>query len=170
METKIYIADKLGEAFKERAMKRFGYGRGSISRAAEEAIARWLMETEKISGKLDAIVESARSDKGVIAVLLFGSYARKEHSYRDVDVAILLDKGADHQKAQRRYEDAAGNFENRTIDVSILNEMPLDVQSRILNESVVLYERDNTKLYEYSISIVDKWSDFKPRLGMLISR
>jgi len=39
MDTKIYINDKLAERWRELAMKRFGYGRGSISKAAEEVQA-----------------------------------------------------------------------------------------------------------------------------------
>ncbi len=47
MNTKIYINDRLGLKWKKLAMKRFGYGRGSISKAAEEALAMWV-ENEDI--------------------------------------------------------------------------------------------------------------------------
>ncbi|MFQ5951226.1 MAG: hypothetical protein ACE5KH_03980 [Candidatus Geothermarchaeales archaeon] len=40
------ISDELESRFRERAMRRFGYGRGSLSRAAEEAILRWLISLE----------------------------------------------------------------------------------------------------------------------------
>ncbi|MBS7651398.1 hypothetical protein KEJ35_08660 [Candidatus Bathyarchaeota archaeon] len=35
---RIKISDRLERLFREMAMKRFGYGKGSLSRAAEEAI------------------------------------------------------------------------------------------------------------------------------------
>ena len=38
MNTKIYINDRLALKWKELAMKRFGYGRGSISKAAQKYI------------------------------------------------------------------------------------------------------------------------------------
>lgn len=41
-ETKIYIADDIDMKLRELAMERFGYGRGSISSAVEEAIVQWL--------------------------------------------------------------------------------------------------------------------------------
>lgn len=169
MEIKVYTSDKLGEQFKKYAMRRFGYGRGSISSAAEEAITRWLIETDRIYTKIDTILESAKTDKNIIAVFLFGSYARKEYTYRDADVAILVDKNADHQKSLLKYDNVVGNFENRIIDISIMNDMPLDIQSRILNEAVVLYVSEKAKLYDYSIIILEKWSDFKPRLEMMIN-
>jgi hypothetical protein len=41
-ETKIYIDDNVDKKLREEAMARFGYGRGSISSAVEEAIVQWL--------------------------------------------------------------------------------------------------------------------------------
>ncbi|MFQ5710245.1 MAG: hypothetical protein ACE5GD_00545 [Candidatus Geothermarchaeales archaeon] len=36
------ITDELEKKFREAAMKRFGYGKGALSLAAEEALSRWL--------------------------------------------------------------------------------------------------------------------------------
>ena len=47
-ELKIYLPEDLKREFKKRAMEAFGYGRGSISKAAEEAIQRWVSERERI--------------------------------------------------------------------------------------------------------------------------
>jgi len=41
------IDEKLERRFRELAMKRFGYGKGALSRAAEEAILRWISMVEK---------------------------------------------------------------------------------------------------------------------------
>ncbi len=40
-ELKIYISDELNNLFRRTAMDVFGYGRGSISKAAEEALKQW---------------------------------------------------------------------------------------------------------------------------------
>ena len=47
-EVKIYLPDELKKEFKKRSMEAFGYGRGSISKAAEQAIRRWTSERETI--------------------------------------------------------------------------------------------------------------------------
>jgi len=39
---RIQLPEELERLFREAAMKRFGYGRGSISQAAQEAIRKWL--------------------------------------------------------------------------------------------------------------------------------
>jgi hypothetical protein len=43
-EMKIYLSDSLNEKFRRIAMSVYGYGRGSLSKAAEEAITRWCAE------------------------------------------------------------------------------------------------------------------------------
>lgn len=41
VELKIYLSESLNEKFRRIAMTVFGYGRGSLSKAAEEAFAMW---------------------------------------------------------------------------------------------------------------------------------
>jgi len=43
---RLQIDDGLEKRFREAAMRRFGYGKGSLSHAAEEAIAKWLTSRE----------------------------------------------------------------------------------------------------------------------------
>lgn len=43
-ELKIYLSDSLNERFRRIAMSIFGYGRGSLSKAAEEALTKWCSE------------------------------------------------------------------------------------------------------------------------------
>lgn len=50
-ELKFYISVELDGEFRKRAMERYGYRKGSISKAAEEAIAKW--------NKLQSITQSA---------------------------------------------------------------------------------------------------------------
>jgi len=40
-ELKIYLSDSLNEKFRRVAMSVYGYGRGSLSKAAGEAFAKW---------------------------------------------------------------------------------------------------------------------------------
>jgi len=45
-ELKIYLSESLNEKFRRIAMSLHGYGRGSLSKAAEEALTRWCSEHE----------------------------------------------------------------------------------------------------------------------------
>ena len=41
------IDEKIERKFRELAMRKFGYGKGSLAKATEEAILKWIVETEK---------------------------------------------------------------------------------------------------------------------------
>jgi hypothetical protein len=47
MSLRVQINPEVEEKFREAAMKRFGYGKGALNKAAEEAILRWLSTSEK---------------------------------------------------------------------------------------------------------------------------
>ncbi len=168
-ETKIYIDDAVDRKLREEAMMRFGYGRGSISSAVEEAIVQWLRRNDTIRKRLGALVERAKKDKDVVAVMLFGSYVRREHDYMDVDVAILLERKRGEKRSLLTNADLADGHDDRLINVSILNEMPLDVQSKVLDEAEVLYVGDKEKLYDYSIGIISKGSEFRNRIEAMLN-
>jgi hypothetical protein len=47
MSLRVQINTKLEQKFRETAMKRFGYAKGALSKAAEEAIQNWISSVEK---------------------------------------------------------------------------------------------------------------------------
>ncbi len=53
MSLRVQIDDKLERKFREKAMKKFGYGKGALSKAAEEAILNWV----SIAGEEDVNFE-----------------------------------------------------------------------------------------------------------------
>jgi predicted nucleotidyltransferase len=164
-ETKIYIADNVDAKLRETAMERFGYGRGSISKAVEEAIVQWLRMQDTIKSRIHAIIKEAEKDRHVIAVLLFGSYTRKDASYRDIDIAILIDdKGSSFEELNKYSQ--IGMLDIR-FDISILNDLPLLAQSRLLNEAKIVYVKDSSRLYDYSVDIMKRWSDYKYRFNIM---
>ncbi|MCL4383654.1 MAG: nucleotidyltransferase domain-containing protein [Candidatus Marsarchaeota archaeon] len=163
-ETKIYIADEVDAKLRALAMERFGYGRGSISSAVEEAIIQWLNTQHAIKNKIQGIIKIAEKDRHVIAILLFGSYARREKNYRDIDIAILIDNEIKSFDELNKYSTIEDDIK---FDISILNDLPLNVQTRVLNEAKIIFLNDKNKLYDYSIQIAEKWSNYSYRLNIL---
>lgn len=49
-EIKVYLSNALSEKFRRIAMSVYGYGRGSLSKAAEEAFTRWCTDHDKTEG------------------------------------------------------------------------------------------------------------------------
>ncbi len=44
---RVQVSQEVERKFRELAMRRFGYGKGALSKAAEEAIMKWILSNEK---------------------------------------------------------------------------------------------------------------------------
>lgn len=84
-ELKIYLPDSLNERFRRIAMSVYGYGRGSLSKAAEEALNKWCSEREHstVSEKAVARTESVN-----------GTVSHEVESHVDPDEREKLDQKA----------------------------------------------------------------------------
>lgn len=72
---RIQLPDELEKLFRKMAMKRYGYGKGSLSRAAKEAIQGWVafqLEAEKreLEGDPVKAIEGLLSDVHIDSVEL----------------------------------------------------------------------------------------------------
>lgn len=57
-EVKVKLSDEIEAVFRKRAMETFGYSKGSLSEAAEQAIEAWAgrpVEAEKMADPVGAI-------------------------------------------------------------------------------------------------------------------
>lgn len=136
-----------------------------VGRALTEAADAWIDKNRKILAGIEEIVAKAKEDKDMVAVMLFGSYARNEQNFRDVDVALLLrEDGGDYIKKATEY------WVSDIFDVSILNRLPLQVASRVLEEGRLLYVADQTELENFSLKIIRTWSDFRPLYNNMVSQ
>ena len=80
---------------------------------------------------LNRLLERARRDPDVLAVILFGSRARGEAS-----------AGSD-------------------LDVAIFQQVPLYIRSRVLREGTVLFVRDEEALYGLATRTARAFEDFR---------
>lgn len=135
-----------------------------VGKALSEAAESWTDKNRAILVGMEELVRKARADNDIVAVILFGSYARGDEDFRDIDIALLLKKGKkDYIKKKAEY------WISDVFDVSVLNELPLQVASRVLEEGKPLYVSDPTELENFSLKIVREWSDFKPLYSEAIS-
>jgi hypothetical protein len=86
---KAKIDKKLELKFRELAMRRYGYSKGAISRAVEDAILKWisLVEKEQISFEGDPI----EAIKGILSDVKFDS-VELQHMIKDIWISRLLEK------------------------------------------------------------------------------
>ncbi len=73
MSLRVQIDPKLERKFRETAMKKFGYGKGALSKAAEEAILNWIScqkETPIFEGDPVKAIEGLLKDIDMDSVTL----------------------------------------------------------------------------------------------------
>jgi len=82
------IDGRLELRFRELAMRRFGYGKGALSRAVEEAILRWVSSVEEESvffeGDPVEVIDGVLSDVRLDSVVL-------QHRIKDIWVSRVLE-------------------------------------------------------------------------------
>jgi len=106
------------------------------------------------------IIEKARGDMEVCAVLAFGSYARGE-AYSDIDLCLVLFPKPYSALAlsQKRLEYLKEAGER--IDVQLYQQLPLYIRQRVLKEGRVLLCKDEDALYEIAFQTIREFEDFK---------
>ena len=109
---------------------------------------------------LAQLVETAKSDRDVLAVILFGSETRGEaRAESDVDVCLVLeDKRLDTLgQSQKRM----GYLASVDLDIQIFQQIPLYLRVRVLREGKVLFCRDEDKLYAVAFQTARHFEDFR---------
>src|SRR5213593_1945468 len=115
---------------------------------------------ESVSPAVTRVVTRAKDDPDVLAVMLFGSRARGEAGLdSDFDVCLVLTSGpmSDADGTQKRLDYLA----EADLDLTIFQQLPLYVRSRVLREGKVLFVRDENQLYDVAIRSVKAWEDFR---------
>ena len=102
------------------------------------------------------LIEKARKDKEIRAVILYGSYARSE-DYRDIDICLITDENADVVKKPLDY------MKEFDFDFHTYRELPLYIKVRVLEEGKILFARDEDELYDIAIETIRDFESFKSR-------
>lgn len=116
-----------------------------------------------IDTRLKKLVSKAVNDGAVLAVIIYGSYARGEE-YRDIDVCLVLDPKARASAFDKQLEYS----EHKNIDVNIFRALPLYVQKRVLKEGIVKLCKDEDALYDIAIKAVKEFELFKPKYELYL--
>ena len=108
--------------------------------------------------EIDELVSKAKQDKDVLALMVFGSYARGE-DHRDIDVCMVLSDGTDNRTMS---EKRLSYLSENNLDIQIFQQLPLYIRIRILKEGKIIFCRDMPKLYDIAIRTVRDYGYFEP--------
>jgi len=122
-----------------------------------------MKSVEKIDAQLQKLISKAEKDSAILAVIIYGSYARGER-YRDIDVCLVLDQKSSANAFDKRLEYS----EYKNIDVNIFQALPLYIQNRILKEGIIKFCKDEDALYDIAIKAVKEFELFKPKYELYL--
>lgn len=104
-------------------------------------------------------------DDGIAAVYLFGSFARGMAEVgSDVDVAVLH-RGALSQTLENcgfELQDRLTTELQLPVDLIVLNHAPSDLVHRVLNDGVVVFERDRSARVAFEVQRRNEYFDLLP--------
>jgi len=110
--------------------------------------------------ELEKVVEKAKKDEDVLAVMLFGSYARGEAKPdSDIDVCLVLSKKFKGDFTEKKLEylsELPSKF-----DIHIFQQMPLYIRIRVLREGKILLDKNYDELVWLAIRTIKDFDLFE---------
>jgi predicted nucleotidyltransferase len=130
------------------------------------------MNQKEIIDKLKREVPRACEEVGIIAVYLFGSWARGDNRPdSDVDLGVFVEAAtAEAEKWPPREIVLEGRLASATglpVEVRILNTAPLSLSGKVLEEGILIHSGDEVSRVRLEVAIRGQYLDFKPRLEEL---
>jgi predicted nucleotidyltransferase len=121
----------------------------------------------RILDRLKEFLPSVLTEYPVDVAYVYGSVARGAVTpFSDVDIALVLNESLpSHERLnleleiESAIEDASGL---RGLDVRAINQAPLLVRGKVVQEGVRLYEHDRTRRVAFEVETRKRYFDFAP--------
>ena len=119
------------------------------------------MLSGQLQKRMQKLIKRAEADEDILAVIVYGSYARGE-PFRDIDMCLVLFPHAESKSFDKRLEYS----EYEDIDVQAFNELPLYIKPGVLKEGKIVHCKNEDLLYDIAIKTAKEYGDFKPGYKM----
>lgn len=103
----------------------------------------------------------------VLVAYLFGSTARDDPSARDVDVAVVFGASTDPFRAVLALQQDLEVSTGLPVDVHDLDELPVDLQFRVIDEGSPILVRDDAARVRREVRVMQDYYDFRPYLDRI---
>lgn len=113
-------------------------------------------------------INKIKKDKEVIAVLLFGSFARGEQN-KDIDICLILDKKYDAPYMFQKRLDYIKLLSEK-YDVQVFQQLPLYIRIRILKDGKTIMCKDEELLYEIAFLTIKEFESFEKAYNMYLDK
>ncbi len=86
---KVYVRSEVEEKFRRLAMMVYGYGKGSLSKAAEDAFIRWIVQHEALLKEVNVPEDPVGAIRGMLAHVK-KSGVKLQHEARKIRAAKAI--------------------------------------------------------------------------------
>ena len=108
----------------------------------------------------EELIKEVKKDRDVIAVYLFGSYARGE-KYRDIDICLVLKPSRKKYSKLFLSKKKLEYLKKFNYDIHVFQQLPLYIRHRVLKEGKLLYSKGD-EIYDVAFLTIKEYEDFKP--------
>jgi predicted nucleotidyltransferase len=122
-----------------------------------------MIDSEKVQAILSKLQVKMEEDPDILAVILYGSYARGEEA-RDVDLCLVLFPDKARKGLDKRIEYSYYDM----IDVQVFQDLPLYMRPRIIKEGKLLHVKDEDLLYDVVIETAKEYELYRPKYEMYL--
>lgn len=131
---------------------------------------RYKIIPEDIYQKIDSLAGFFLKDSNIVFAYLFGGLLKdRQNPLRDIDVAVYV-----KNIKKLEYLELFGNIANvlgtDEIDLVILNNAPLSLTGRVLQNREVVVDKDPFLRYRYESTVLRKYFDFKIKERDILKR
>jgi predicted nucleotidyltransferase len=124
-------------------------------------------DSNRILTRLKEMVPSILARYPVDAAYVYGSVARGTvMPFSDVDIALLLNEYLPSYERLKLELTIQGDIEAASspypADVRSINEAPLLIQGRVVQEGILLYEGDRARRVAFEVATRKRYFDFAP--------
>ena len=106
------------------------------------------------------LIDVAKSDEEILAIVLFGSTARQENfKNSDIDICLILKPNQYPLKyLSNKKFDYLKRFD---LDIQIFQQLPIYIRKRIIKEGKILFCRDEDEIYKIAFNMIQEFNDFE---------
>lgn len=110
--------------------------------------------------QLAGLAEKLKKDRDILAVSIFGSFARGE-KYKDIDICLFLEPTKSNSQMTKKRLKYLSNFPD-IFDIQIFQQLPIVIRQRVLKEGNIIFCRNENKLFDTAYLAAKEYEDFSP--------
>ncbi len=111
------------------------------------------------------LIELATRDPDVLALVVYGSYLQGK-SYKDIDICLFLYPNVVQSESNKRIS-YLSHLPSR-MDIHVFNILPIFIQARVINEGIILLNKEYDVLFDIYAQTIKEYSDFLPHLNLFL--